>query len=71
VSGNFNDRCGLGFTVGEEVLFQESKKRLETVKAMEDSCLMQIKVKDFELMTSKLLKVGAGLTFIEDHMVLM
>lgn len=32
---------------------------------------MQIKLKDLEEMTSKLLKVGAGLTFIEDHSILM
>lgn len=44
---------------------------METVRAITDGCLMQVKLSDLSDMTSKLMKVGGGLTYIEDHQVLM
>lgn len=38
----FGDRVGLGWTIGEEILFSkgEEVKRLETVRAVSDACLV-------------------------------
>ena len=38
----FGDRVGLGWTIGEEILFIKSQpvKRLETVRAKSDVCLL-------------------------------
>jgi hypothetical protein len=41
------ERCGLGWTIGEEILYtkaEEPLKRFETVKANGPSCLLQLKV---------------------------
>jgi hypothetical protein len=73
----FGERIGLGWTMGEEVEFikpvapAKAIKRFETVYAVEDSCLLQLKLTDLEEMTSSLLKQGAGMTFKPDHLMLM
>ena len=38
----FGDRCGLGWTIGEEILFHRSDpvKRMETVRAKSEACLL-------------------------------
>jgi hypothetical protein len=72
VDGDFGEKCGLGWTIGEEVVMQpDRKKRLESVRSLEDSCLMQFSLSDLELMTSHNLRVGAGQTYEDDHNVLM
>ena len=49
----------------------ELPKRLESVYAEKDSCLLQIQKRDLLDMQNKALKVGAGLTYMEDYGVLM
>jgi len=41
------------------------------VNAVEDSCLLQLKLSDLEEMKSSLLRQGAGLTFKPDYVMLM
>ena len=41
--GQFGERCGLGWTIGEEVLYSKSEetlRRYETVQAIGPSCLL-------------------------------
>ena len=53
---SFGDRVGLGWTIGEEVVFSKPKspeepiKRLETVRALGQACLLQLRVSDLESM---------------------
>ena len=46
----FGERVGLGWTIGEEILFLKSEpvRRLETVRARSNACLLQLKVVDLE-----------------------
>lgn len=46
----FGEKFGLGWTIGEEVLFHkgEGVKRLETIRARSSACLLQLKVSDLE-----------------------
>ena len=48
----FGEKCGLGWTVGEEVMYKKSDpvKRMESVYALGDACLLQFRVKDLEEM---------------------
>lgn len=70
-SRKFGDRVGLGWTIGEEILFLKSEpiKRLETVKARSNACLLQLKKSDLESMA----KVGlaGGRSFKADYDTLM
>ena len=50
----FGERCGLGWTIGEEIYHEgpEPVKRLESVVATTDACLLQMKLADLETMQS-------------------
>ena len=67
----FGSRVGLGWTIGEEILFikQQPVKRLETVRAKTDACLLQLKVSDLESMPS--VKAAAGTSLRPDYDILM
>ena len=47
---SFGDRVTIGWTIGEDVLFttRDPIRRLETVKAVKEACLLQLKVSDLE-----------------------
>lgn len=63
----------LGWTIGEEILFSKADpvKRLETVRADSDACLIQIKVSDLEAMAKPNLKKGGSGNFKADYDILM
>ncbi len=68
----FGEPVGLGWTIGEEVIFEpedsnEVLKRYETVVAIRDSCLLQIKLEDFEDMKSSIHRIGAGQSYMKDY----
>lgn len=69
----FGDRVGLGWTIGEEILFHRADpvKRLETVRARNEACLLQLKVTDLESMSKPNVKQAAGQSFKADHDILM
>ena len=69
----FGDRVGLGWTIGEEILFSKSEevKRLETVRAVSDACLVQLKVSDLESMAKPNKTQAAGSSFKKDYDILM
>ena len=48
----FGERVALGWTIGEEVIYKKAEpvKRLESVVALTDSCLLQIKLSELEQM---------------------
>lgn len=65
----FGERVGLGWTIGEEVMFEDNEalKRFETVVAVRDSCLLQFKLDDLEDMKSSIHKIGAGQSYMKDY----
>ena len=70
----FGERCGLGWTIGEEILFHKDEteplKRMETVVAVGKACLLQMKVTELnELCHGG--KVGGGATLRKDYDTLM
>jgi len=68
---SFGERCGLGWTIGEEILYMEGAlKRLETVVAQGHACLLQLKVQDLENMIAQDIKLGGGATLKNDYEVL-
>ena len=69
---NFGDRVGLGWTIGEEILFSKADPimRQETVVATSEACLLQLKVSDLEGMGKNKLG-GGGASFKADYEVLM
>lgn len=49
----FGEQVGIGWTIGEEILFNKERKdpkRVETVRALGEACLIQLKVADLENM---------------------
>ena len=52
----FGERCGLGWTIGEEILFHKDEseplKRMETVVAKSNACLLQMKVSELHELKS-------------------
>jgi len=75
----FGERCGLGWTIGEEILFHEPEedggppqplKRMETVVAHGPACLLQLKIADLTDMLSGG-KIGGGATMQKDYDTLM
>lgn len=44
---------------------------METVTALKESCLLQLKLKDLAFLTSPDLKYGAGGSFVKDYQTLM
>jgi len=72
-SSSFGERIGLGWTIGEEVLFSKANpiKRLETVIAKSEACLLQIKVTDLENMAKPNKTQAAGSSFKPDYDTLM
>ena len=69
----FGKSCGLGWTIGEEILFHKSEpvKRLETVRAKSEACLLQLKIADLESMSNYNVKQAAGQSFKPDYNILM
>lgn len=69
----FGERVKLGWTIGEEVLFtkQEAFKRLETVRSIKESCLLQLKVSDLELMAKPTKNQAGGYSYKTDYDILM
>lgn len=69
----FGERCGLGWTIGEEILFHKDEseplKRMETVVAKSNACLLQMKV--VELHELKSGKSCGGSTLQKDYDTLM
>ena len=71
----FGERCGLGWTIGEEILFHKDAeggplKRMETVVAKGNACLLQMKVNELnDLVTGG--KVGGGADLRKDYQTLM
>ena len=63
----FGERCGLGWTIGEEILFHKPAeggplKRMETVVDKGNACLLQMKVNELnDLVTGGKVGGGAGL----------
>lgn len=71
-SGRFGERVGVGFSVGEEVLFENPplKTRMESVRAVTTSCLLQLDAKD--LLNLGKTQLGGGSTaYREDRDILM
>jgi hypothetical protein len=70
---SFGERCGLGWTIGEEIIYTEGPlKRLETVVAQGAACLLQLKIKDLDAMINhKDIKLGGGATLKNDYEVLL
>lgn len=50
---NFGEQVSIGWTIGEDILFttRDPIKRLETVRAVKEACLLQLKVSDLESMS--------------------
>jgi hypothetical protein len=71
----FGERCGLGWTIGEEILYskhEEPLRRFETVVAHGPACLLQLKVQDLEAMVGhKDVKLGGGASLQKDYEVLI
>jgi CRP-like cAMP-binding protein len=72
----FGDTISLGWCLGEEILFKESDegnriRRMETVYALTDCCLLQMKKIDLQQLMSSDFRIGAGGNGIEDHNTLM
>ena len=71
-SGRFGERVSVGFSVGEEILFEDPplKTRMESVRAVTTSCLLQLDAKDLlNLGKSKL--GGGSVAYREDREILM
>ena len=70
---NFGERVSLGWTVGEEIMFSKAEpvKRLETVKAVGNACLLQLKMSDLESMAKPQKTQAAGSSFKADYDILM
>ena len=73
VEANFGERVSLGWTIGEEVLFtkQDPCKRMETVRAVKEACLLQLKVSDLEIMAKPNKMQAGGSSFKADYDILM
>lgn len=75
LSEKLGDGCGLGWTIGEEILFTKNDgqaiKRLETVTASKESCLLQLKTSDLQALSLNDQKPIAGGSFIKDYTTLM
>ena len=69
----FGERVSLGWTIGEEILFSKADpvKRLETVKARNEACLLQFKITDLETMAKPNKMKGGGQSFKKDYDILM
>ena len=69
----FGDRVTIGFTVGEEVLFEKPalKNRIESVAAPVTSCVLQISADDFMNMAKRPSDGGGSTAFREDRELLM
>ena len=70
---NFGDPVCLGWTIGEEILFSKASpvKRAETVRATCESCLLQLKVDDFESLSKPSKMKAGGASFKADYDILM
>ena len=70
---NFGERDSLGWTVGEEIMFSKADpiKRLETVRAVGDACLLQLRMSDLESMSKPNKTQAAGSSFKPDYDILM
>lgn len=73
--GKFGDTLGLGWTIGEEVLYSESDdqhfSRLENCQSVGHSCLLQCAISDLVIMaTQKHVKAGGG-NLEQDYKILL
>ena len=70
---NFGDVVSLGWTIGEEILFSKADpvKRVDTVKAIGASCLLQLKVDDLESLAKPSKMKAGGASFKADYDILM
>lgn len=64
----FGERVTIGFTVGEEVLFEKPplKNRIESCVAIVKTCLLQLDMKDFVNMAKRPSDGGGSTAFRED-----
>ena len=69
----FGEQVGIGWTIGEEILFSKANpiKRFETVRAIGDACLIQLKVADLESMAKPNKMKAGGASFKADYDILM
>jgi len=69
----FGERVCLGFTIGEEVLFEKPalKNRIESVVATTNVCLLQIDANDFMNMAKRPSDGGGSTAYREDKKMLM
>ena len=69
----FGERVTIGFTVGEELLFEKPAldSRIESVAATVRSCVLQIDASDFINMAKRPSDGGGSTTYREDKELLM
>ena len=68
----FGDRVTIGFSVGEEILFEKPalKSRIECVAAVTNSCLIQLDATEFTNMAKRASDGGGSTAFREDKEIL-
>lgn len=74
--GKFGEKLGLGWTVGEEILYTDIDNkdkliRIENCNSLKDSCLLQVSVADFITLNSYKLAIGGGDNLQKDYETLL
>lgn len=73
--GQFGEQIGLGWTIGEEILYGEDDQkeilRLENCTSMNQSCLLQCSVDDLVCMSTQKHVTAGGGNLEQDYKVLL
>ena len=72
----FGEIIGLGWTIGEEILYgsrvdQKSLQRHENCVSLNDSCLLQISIDDLITMSTQKATIGGGGMLVKDYETLL
>jgi hypothetical protein len=73
--GKFGDVMGLGWTIGEEILYSEEDDaailRLENCVAINQACILQVSVDDLVCMSTQKHVMGGGSNLENDYKIIL
>lgn len=73
-SGKFGELLGLGWTIGEEILYDEKSAmmRMEScITTSKGACVLRVSINDLAAMSSQKAAIGGGGMLIKDYEILL